>query len=147
MHGMPSLLGVGGRRRLLGLLLGLVELHDGVVGLGALFLLLLGTGESHEDVAKVNYPTLPSSPYYKLAQKYFPNGAGSIFSFELNGGYKAARAFIDGAEIFSDLANVGDSKSLLVHPASTTHQQLNEDALHEPKEFPNQGEVNQSPFF
>ena len=86
--------------------------------------------ENHEDVAKVNYPTLPSSPYYKLAQKYFPNGAGSIFSFELNGGYKAARAFIDGAEIFSDLANVGDSKSLLVHPASTTHQQLNEDALH-----------------
>lgn len=80
--------------------------------------------ESHPKVAKVNYPSLPSSPYYKLAQKYFPKGTGSIFSFELKDGYTAARKFIDNTEIFSDLANVGDSKSLLVHPASTTHQQL-----------------------
>lgn len=84
--------------------------------------------ENHPKVAKVNYPSLPSSPYYKLAQKYFPKGTGSIFSFELKDGYAAARKFIDNADIFSDLANVGDSKSLLVHPASTTHQQLSEEA-------------------
>lgn len=82
----------------------------------------------HSKVAKVNYPSLPSSPYYELAQRYFPKGTGSIFSFELNDGYAAARKFIDNCEIFSDLANVGDSKSLLVHPASTTHQQLDEAA-------------------
>ncbi len=85
--------------------------------------------ENHPKVAKVNYPSLPSSPYYKLAQKYFPKGTGSIFSFELKDGYAAARKFIDSVEIFSDLANVGDSKSLLVHPASTTHQQLTPEAL------------------
>jgi len=84
--------------------------------------------ENSPKVAKVNYPSLPSSPYYKLAQKYFPKGTGSIFSFELKDGYTAARKFIDSADIFSDLANVGDSKSLLVHPASTTHQQLSEEA-------------------
>ncbi|WP_301859662.1 O-acetylhomoserine aminocarboxypropyltransferase/cysteine synthase family protein [uncultured Megasphaera sp.] len=84
--------------------------------------------ENHPKISKVNYPSLPSSPYYKLAQKYFPKGTGSIFSFELKDGYAAARKFIDNAEIFSDLANVGDSKSLLVHPASTTHQQLSEEA-------------------
>ena len=84
--------------------------------------------ENHPKVTKVNYPSLPSSPYYKLAQKYFPKGTGSIFSFELQGGREAARRFIDAAQIFSDLANVGDSKSLLVHPASTTHQQLSEEA-------------------
>ena len=80
--------------------------------------------EHHDKVSKVNYPSLPSSPYYKLAQKYFPKGAGSIFSFELKGGYQAGRDFIDKTEIFSNLANVGDSKSLLIHPSSTTHQQL-----------------------
>ena len=85
--------------------------------------------ENHPKVTKVNYPSLPSSPYYKMAQKYFPKGTGSIFSFELQGGREAARRFIDAAQIFSDLANVGDSKSLLVHPASTTHQQLNDEAL------------------
>ena len=85
--------------------------------------------ENHPKVTKVNYPSLPSSPYYKLAQKYFPKGTGSIFSFELQGGREAARRFIDAAQIFSDLANVGDYKSLLVHPASTTHQQLNDEAL------------------
>lgn len=85
--------------------------------------------ENHPKVTKVNYPSLPSSPYYKLAQKYFPKGTGSIFSFELQGGRETARRFIDAAQIFSDLANVGDSKSLLVHPASTTHQQLNDEAL------------------
>lgn len=82
----------------------------------------------HPKVAKVNYPSLPSSPYYTLAKKYFPRGTGSIFSFELKDGYAAARKFITDATIFSNLANVGDSKSLLVHPASTTHQQLSEEA-------------------
>ena len=84
--------------------------------------------ENHPKVSKVNYPSLPSSPYYELAKKYFPKGTGSIFSFELKDGYAAARKFIDSSDIFSDLANVGDSKSLLVHPASTTHQQLSEEA-------------------
>ncbi len=84
--------------------------------------------EKHPKVAKVNYPNLKSSPYYALAQKYFPNGTGSIFSFELKGGFKAARQFIDNTELFLDLANVGDSKSLLVHPASTTHQQMTPEA-------------------
>lgn len=85
--------------------------------------------ESHPKVEKVNYPALPSSPYHKLAEKYFPKGSGSIFSFEIKGGREAARHFIDALHIFSDLANVGDSKSLVVHPASTTHQQLSPEAL------------------
>ena len=82
--------------------------------------------EAHPKVAKVNYPGLKSSPYHKLQEKYLPKGAGSIFSIELKDGFEAARKFIDNLEIFSDLANVGDSKSLVVHPASTTHQQLDE---------------------
>ena len=84
--------------------------------------------EAHQKVAKVNYPGLKSSPYHKLQEKYLPKGAGSIFSMELKDGFEAARKFIDNLEIFSDLANVGDSKSLVVHPASTTHQQLDEAA-------------------
>lgn len=84
--------------------------------------------EAHPKVAKVNYPALKSSPYHKLQEKYLPKGAGSIFSIELKDGFEAARKFIDNLEIFSDLANVGDSKSLVVHPASTTHQQLDEAA-------------------
>ena len=84
--------------------------------------------EAHPKVAKVNYPGLKSSPYHKLQEKSLPKGAGSIFSIELKDGFEAARKFIDNLEIFSDLANVGDSKSLVVHPASTTHQQLDEAA-------------------
>ena len=84
--------------------------------------------ESQPKVQKVNYPSLPSSPYKALADKYFPLGAGSVFSFELAGGFEAARRFIDSAKIFTDLANLGDSKSLLTHPASTTHQQLSVEA-------------------
>lgn len=85
--------------------------------------------EAHPKVAKVNYPGLKSSPYHKLQEKWnLPKGAGSIFSIELKDGFEAARKFIDNLEIFSDLANVGDSKSLVVHPASTTHQQLDEAA-------------------
>lgn len=81
--------------------------------------------QSHEKVAWVNYPSLEGNKYYDLAQKYFPKGAGSIFTFGVKGGAQAARTFIDSLEIFSDLANVADAKSLVIHPASTTHQQLN----------------------
>ena len=82
--------------------------------------------ENHPKVEKVNYPGLPSSPYYDLAQKYFPKGPGSIFTFHVKGGQEEARTVIDNLEIFSDLANVADAKSLVVHPATTTHQQLAE---------------------
>lgn len=85
--------------------------------------------ENHPKVEKVNYPSLPSSPYYELAQKYLPKGAGSIFTFHVKGGQDEARQVIDRLEIFSDLANVADAKSLVVHPATTTHQQLSEEDL------------------
>ncbi len=78
----------------------------------------------HDKVSSVNYPSLESSPYHALSKKYFPKGSGSIFTFEVKGGAQAARSVIDHLEIFSDLANVADAKSLAVHPASTTHQQL-----------------------
>lgn len=84
---------------------------------------------NHPKVEKVHYPSLPSSPYYDLAQKYFPKGAGSIFTFHIKGGQEEAHKFIDNLEIFSDLANVADAKSLVVHPATTTHQQLSEEDL------------------
>lgn len=80
--------------------------------------------EKHPSVEWVKYASLPSSPYYKLAQKYTPKGAGAVFSFGLKGGYEAGKSFIDKVKIFSHLANVGDSRSLVIHPASTTHQQL-----------------------
>lgn len=85
--------------------------------------------EKHPKVEKVNYPSLSSSPYYELAQKYLPKGAGSIFTFHVKGGQDEARNVIDNLEIFSDLANVADAKSLVVHPATTTHQQLSEEDL------------------
>lgn len=80
--------------------------------------------EEHPKVASVNYPGLPSNRYYALAQKYLPKGAGSIFSFDVKGDERIARKFIDSLEIFSQLANVADAKSLVIHPSSTTHQQL-----------------------
>ena len=82
---------------------------------------------NHEKVAWVNYPGLEDNKYHKLAEKYFPKGAGSIFTVGIKGGEKAARQFIDNLKIFSQLANVADSKSLVIHPASTTHQQLSEE--------------------
>jgi O-acetylhomoserine (thiol)-lyase len=81
----------------------------------------------HPRVAWVNYPGLPSSPYYKLAQKYLPLGAGAILSFGIRGGMEAGRRFIESLKVFSHLANVGDAKSLVIHPASTTHQQLSDE--------------------
>ncbi len=81
--------------------------------------------DGHKHVTWIKYPGLPSNPYYKLAQKYMPKGAGSIFSFGLKGGYEAGKKFVDSMKLFSHLANVGDARSLVIHPASTTHQQLN----------------------
>ena len=80
-------------------------------------------------MAWVNYPELPDSPYKALADKYFPKGAGSIFTLGLTGGEKAGKQLIENLELFSLLANVGDAHSLIIHPASTTHAQLNEAQL------------------
>ncbi len=83
----------------------------------------------HPKVARVNHPSLPDHPDHALYEKYFPNGGASIFTFEIKGGKDAAWAFIDHLEIFSLLANVADVKSLVIHPASTTHSQLNDAEL------------------
>ncbi|MGC7872834.1 homocysteine synthase [Desulfosporosinus sp. SYSU MS00001] len=81
---------------------------------------------NHQFVSWVNYPSLTNSPYYTLAQKYLPKGAGSIFTFGVKGGLQEGETFINHLQLFSHLANVGDAKSLVIHPASTTHQQLDE---------------------
>ncbi len=83
----------------------------------------------HPQVEKVNHPSLPDHPDHALYQKYFPNGGGSIFTFEIKGGQDEAWKFIDNLRIFSLLANVADVKSLVIHPASTTHSQLSEEEL------------------
>ena len=80
--------------------------------------------EKHPLVSWVKYPSLPSSPYYAMAKKYTPKGAGAVFSFGIKGGYEAGKRFIDSMKMFSHLANVGDARSLVIHPSSTTHQQL-----------------------
>jgi O-acetylhomoserine (thiol)-lyase len=80
--------------------------------------------EKHKLVSWVKYPGLPSSPYYELAQKYLPKGAGAVFSFGIKGGQEAATKFVDSLKIFSHLANVGDARSLVIQPSATTHQQL-----------------------
>ena len=80
--------------------------------------------ENNPKVKEVNYPGLKSNKYYDLAKKYFPKGAGSIFTFSVKGGVDEAKKFIDSLEIFSQLANVADAKSLVIHPSTTTHQQL-----------------------
>ena len=84
---------------------------------------------SHPLVEKVNHPSLPDHPDHALYQRYFPNGGGSIFTFEIKGGRKEAFAFIDHLKLFSLLANVADVKSLVIHPASTTHSQLSDAEL------------------
>ncbi len=84
---------------------------------------------NHPKVAKVNHPSLPDHPENALYNKYFPNGGASIFTFDIKGGQKEAHAFIDALEIFSLLANVADVKSLVIHPATTTHSQLTEEEL------------------
>jgi O-acetylhomoserine (thiol)-lyase len=80
--------------------------------------------EKHPQVESVNYAGLKSSPWFSTGQKYAPNGVGAIVSFELKGGVEAGKAFVDGLELFSHLANIGDVRSLVIHPASTTHSQL-----------------------
>jgi O-acetylhomoserine (thiol)-lyase len=80
--------------------------------------------ESHPDVASVNYSGLPTSPWYAAANKYAPKGVGAVLSFELKGGVEAGRALVDNLSLFSHLANIGDVRSLVIHPASTTHSQL-----------------------
>ena len=85
--------------------------------------------EAHDAVDWVSYPGLPSHPDYDLAQRLLPKGAGAIFSFGIRGGREAGRKFIERLELFSHLANIGDAKSLVIHPASTTHQQMSAEAL------------------
>lgn len=84
---------------------------------------------NHPQVEKVNHPSLSEHPDHELYKKYFPNGGGSIFTFEIKGGKEEAHKFIDNLEIFSLLANVADAKSLVIHPATTTHSQLSKDEL------------------
>ena len=84
---------------------------------------------AHPQVARVNHPSLPDHPDHALYQKYFPNGGGSIFTFEIAGGEAEAHRFIDHLQIFSLLANVADVKSLVIHPATTTHSQLTPEEL------------------
>ncbi|MEE1109670.1 MAG: PLP-dependent transferase, partial [Lachnospiraceae bacterium] len=85
--------------------------------------------KNHPKVDKVNHPSLPEHPDHALYERYFPNGGGSIFTFDVKGGQEEAWKFIDNLEIFSLLANVADVKSLVIHPASTTHSQLTEEEL------------------
>ncbi len=80
--------------------------------------------ERHPGVDWVNYPGLASSQYFARAKKYSPTGQSSLITFGIKGGYEAGKKFIDSLELFSLLANIGDAKSLVIHPASTTHQQL-----------------------
>lgn len=84
---------------------------------------------NHPKVAKVNHPSLPDHPDHELYKRYFPNGGASIFTFEIKGGQKEAWEFIDHLKIFSLLANVADVKSLVIHPATTTHSQLSPEEL------------------
>ncbi len=91
----------------------------------------------HPKVERVNHPSLPTNPSHALYKRYFPKGGGSIFSFEVKGGADEARAFIDRLQVFSLLANVADAKSLVIHPASTTHGQLTEAELAETGVLPN----------
>lgn len=88
---------------------------------------IAGFLEQHPQVSWVNYPSLPGNKYNALAKKYLPKGAGSIFTFGINGGVETGKKFIEKLEVFSHLANVADAKSLVIHPASTTHAQLTEE--------------------
>ena len=85
----------------------------------------------HEAVSWVSHPELPDHPSHALAKKYLPKGAGAVLTFGIRGGFRAGVKFIESLELFSHLANVGDAKSLVIHPASTTHQQMSPEALAE----------------
>jgi O-acetylhomoserine (thiol)-lyase len=84
---------------------------------------------AHEAVESVGYPELPGHPDHELAKKLLPKGCGSVFTFTLKGGRPAGRKFIESLRVFSHLANVGDAKSLVIHPASTTHFRMSDEAL------------------
>mgnify|MGYP003012089990 CR=1 FL=1 len=92
---------------------------------------------NHPQVEKVNHPSLPDHPDHALYEKYFPNGGASIFTFNIKGGREEAFKFIDNLKVFSLLANVADVKSLVIHPASTTHSQLNDEELAEQQIYQN----------
>ena len=83
--------------------------------------------EKHPQVEWINFPGLESSPYHELCRKYLPDGAGSLLTFGIKGGYQAGKTFINSVKLFSLLANIGDAKSLVIHPASTTHRQLSDE--------------------
>ena len=83
----------------------------------------------NENVEWVTWPELPTHPDHELAARMLPKGPGAIFSFEIRGGREAGKRFIEGLRLFSHLANVGDAKSLVIHPASTTHQQMDAESL------------------
>jgi O-acetylhomoserine (thiol)-lyase len=83
--------------------------------------------EARDEVAEVNWAGLPSSPWYELGQKYAPKGTGAVLSFEIEGGLEAGQRFVEALELHSHVANIGDVRSLVIHPASTTHSQLSED--------------------
>ena len=85
--------------------------------------------KEHPMVESINYPGLESHPDHELAKSLLPKGVGAVFSFELKGGREAGRTFIEKLELFSHLANVGDAKSLVIHPASTTHHRMDEKSL------------------
>ena len=85
--------------------------------------------DEHNSVAWVTYPELPSHPDHEVAKARFPKGCGAVFSFGIEGGREAGRKFIETLNVFSHLANLGDAKSLVLHPATTTHQQMGADAL------------------
>jgi O-acetylhomoserine (thiol)-lyase len=83
--------------------------------------------EAHDAVDSVNYPALPSSRWHAAQQKYAPRGAGAVLTFELHGGREAGQKFVEALELHSHVANIGDVRSLVIHPASTTHSQLTAD--------------------
>ena len=83
--------------------------------------------QSHPKVAWVNYPGLPSNRYHDLVKRYMPKGAGALLSFGIKGGFASGVKFIESLQFISHLANIGDAKSLVIHPASTTHRQLSEE--------------------
>ena len=90
---------------------------------------VVGFLDEHEAVESVSYPELPSHPDHDLSARLLPRGAGAVFSFDIKGGRDAGRTFIENLSIFSHLANVGDAKSLVIHPASTTHHRMDDEAL------------------
>ena len=111
-----------------------IAAHQGPVQLGQTLAFLVDYTQQHfateeKLMAAVKYPGLKSSPYYQLAQKYLPLGQGAVATFGIKGGLGAGRKLIDNVKLFSHLANLGDSKSLIIHPASTTHRQLSADEL------------------